>query len=83
MLRIINEQTRLPVDVPIDKVLATGIRRELGQDITLITRDGAERSIANAVANVRNNDLDALPATLLWRDLSYYDRLRSRMFVQE
>ena len=52
IFRIINERTRLPVDNPVEKVLATGQATELANHTVLVTPDGRETPIDDSAAPI-------------------------------
>src|SRR5262249_2561942 len=56
VFRIINEETREPAMVPVDKVLQTGEVQGLANHTVLIARDGTERAIADSAAPIRRTD---------------------------
>ena len=65
---IINEQTREPAAIPVAAVLATGQRQMLANHTALITRNGAEISIADSAAPIRNTDGGIVGVVLVFRD---------------
>ncbi|MGH8258325.1 MAG: PAS domain S-box protein, partial [Steroidobacteraceae bacterium] len=68
VFRIINEVTRDPAPIPVDRVLATGERQSLANHTALITRHGAELSIADSAAPIRDAGGDILGVVLVFRD---------------
>jgi PAS domain S-box-containing protein len=54
ILCLLDPESRLPAPIPIADVLASGGSRILGDHMTLVARNGAERSIANVVAHMSN-----------------------------
>jgi diguanylate cyclase (GGDEF)-like protein/PAS domain S-box-containing protein len=99
VFRIINENTRLPCENPVKKVLETGLTVELANHTALIGRDGAERSIADSGAPIKNADGQVFGVVLVFRDiteqkqreeeikfLSFHDKLTglyNRAFFEE
>ncbi len=65
---IINEQTREPAVIPVEAVLATGRRQMLANHTALITRSGAEISIADSAAPIRSADGEIVGVVLVFRD---------------
>ena len=53
VFRIINEETRLPVESPADKVLAAGAIVGLANHTVLLRRDGSELPIDDSGAPIR------------------------------
>jgi PAS domain S-box-containing protein len=70
VFRVIDEETRLPLVVPIDRVLSTGALQDLGKHTTLLARDGMERSIGDFVALVQNDDGGISGVVLIFRDVT-------------
>ena len=65
---IINEQTREPAAIPVAAVLASGQRQMLANHTALLTRNGAEISIADSAAPIRNADGAIVGVVLVFRD---------------
>lgn len=65
---IVNEDTRQSVEIPVRKVLREGIVVELANHTLLIARDGAERSIADSAAPIRNEKGEIVGVVLVFRD---------------
>jgi PAS domain S-box-containing protein len=70
VFRIVNEQTRLPVDNPVAKVLVEGRTVGLANHTLLIARDGKEIPIADSAAPIRNEQNVVLGVALVFRDQS-------------
>jgi diguanylate cyclase (GGDEF)-like protein/PAS domain S-box-containing protein len=51
---IIHDETRMPAEVPVTRVLATGLIHELANHTVLVARDGSECPIADSAAPIRN-----------------------------
>src|SRR5262249_41120524 len=54
LVRLVNEQTRRPVDNPVAAALARGVVVGLANHTVLIARDGTERPIDNSAAPLRD-----------------------------
>jgi PAS domain S-box-containing protein len=54
ILCLLDPESGLPSTVPIADVLASGVSRTLGEQMTLVARDGIEHPIANVVAHMSN-----------------------------
>ncbi len=67
---IINEQTRQPAVIPVEKVLATGTIQGLANHTVIIARDGTERPIADSAAPIRDKDGRVLGVVLVFRDVT-------------
>jgi two-component system cell cycle sensor histidine kinase/response regulator CckA len=70
VFHIINETTRAPGVIPVDKVLATGEIHGLANHTILIARDGAERPIADSAAPIRDHEGRIIGVVLVFRDVS-------------
>ncbi|HEY6923918.1 MAG TPA: response regulator, partial [Steroidobacteraceae bacterium] len=68
VFQIIHEQTREPVSIPVAAVLASGERRSIAGHTALITRSGAEISIADSAAPIRDATGQIVGAVLVFRD---------------
>ncbi len=70
VFNIINETTRAPAVIPVNDVLVTGEVHGLANHTILIARDGAERSIADSAAPIRDAEGRVLGVVLVFRDVS-------------
>ncbi|MFZ5512163.1 MAG: PAS domain S-box protein [Pseudomonadota bacterium] len=70
VFRIINEETRRPAVVPVEKVLRTGEIHGLANHTVLIARDGAERPIADSAAPIRDDRGTVRGVVLVFRDVT-------------
>ncbi|BBA34727.1 multi-sensor hybrid histidine kinase [Methylocaldum marinum] len=68
VFRIVNEQTRKPVENPVAKVLRTGAVVGLANHTVLIARDGREVPISDCAAPIRGTDGQLLGVILIFRD---------------
>jgi PAS domain S-box-containing protein len=68
VFRIINEQTRQPVENPAAKVLAAGTIVGLANHTLLIAKDGREIPIADSGAPIRNDAGKITGVVLVFRD---------------
>jgi PAS domain S-box-containing protein len=75
IFRIVNEQSRRPVDSPVKRVLADGTVVGLANHTMLIAADGTERPIDDSGAPIRNRSGRIVGVVLVFRDIS--DRRRS------
>jgi two-component system cell cycle sensor histidine kinase/response regulator CckA len=64
---IVNEETRLPVENPVRKVLETGSIVGLANHTALIARDGSELPIADSGAPIKDRDGNILGVVLVFR----------------
>jgi PAS domain S-box-containing protein len=67
---IINEDTRLKVDDPIDRSLRLGVIVGLANHTLFVRRDGSEVAIADSCAPIRAADGTVNGAVLVFRDLT-------------
>jgi PAS domain S-box-containing protein len=70
VFRIINEQSRQPVESPTVRALREGVVVGLGNRSLLIARDGTERYIDDSAAPIRNEQGEVAGAVLVFRDVS-------------
>ncbi len=70
VFNIINEQTRLPLDSPVDRVLRDGVRVELANDTLLVAKNGAERAIADSAAPITDDAGGIRGVVLVFRNQS-------------
>lgn len=67
---IVNEQTRRPVENPLQRVLEEGHIVGLANHTILIARDGTERPIDDSAAPIRSNYGELIGAILVFRDIT-------------
>jgi PAS domain S-box-containing protein len=70
VFRIINEDSRLPISNPCDKVLRTGHVVGMANHTALLARDGSERPIADTAAPIIDDQHKILGVVLVFRDVS-------------
>jgi PAS domain S-box-containing protein len=68
VFRIINEDTREPVENPVRCVMRAGVVVGLANHTSLIARDGTERPIADAGAPIRDERNGIIGVVLVFRD---------------
>ena len=66
VFKIINEETRKPVNHPFNQVLSEGIVVGLGNHTLLISRNGREIPIADSDAPIKNENGEILGVVLLF-----------------
>ncbi len=69
VFHIINEETRLPSPIPVEKVLRTGEIHGLANHTVIISRDGREFHIADSAAPIRDQDGNIRGVVLVFRDV--------------
>ncbi len=67
---IVNEQTRLEVESPVEKVLATGAIVGLANHTMLLGRHGRETPIDDSGAPICGDDGDIIGVVLVFRDIT-------------
>jgi len=70
VFQIVNEETRLPCEDPINKVLETGQTIDLANHTVLIDKNGIERSIADSAAPIRDEMSQIIGVVLVFRDVT-------------
>ncbi len=70
VFRIIDETTRKPMIVPVEKVLTTGLVTGLANHTVLVARNGVECPIADSAAPIRRQDGKLLGVVLVFRDVT-------------
>lgn len=70
IFRIVNEQTRAPVENPFNKVIATGNCVGLANHTLLISRDGTERPIDDSAAPIKDDHGHTTGVILIFRDMT-------------
>jgi len=69
VFRIINEESRLPVESPAQKVTSRGTVATLANHTLLISRDDREIHIDDSVAPIRNDQGELTGIVLVFRDI--------------
>jgi PAS domain S-box-containing protein len=83
VFHIVNEETRQPVDTPVQRVMAAGIVVGLANHTVLIARDGRERPIADSGAPIRNDDGTITGVVLVFRDQTHERSARKALRESE
>lgn len=81
VFQIVNENTRLPVEDPVAKVLREGMTVGLANHTLLISQDGTERPIDDSASPIRDTDGRLEGVVLVFRDVS--DQKAAQRAVQE
>ena len=68
VFRIFSEDSRLPVESPVKRVLREGATVGLANHTALVARDGRERAIADSGAPIRDPDGNVSGVVLVFRD---------------
>src|SRR5215213_2598199 len=70
VFRIVNEETRRPIEQPVRKVIDTGLVRGLANHTVLVARDGSELPIDDSAAPVWGEDGRLLGVVMVFRDIT-------------
>lgn len=70
VFNIVNEQTRQPVENPVDKVLERGTVVGLANHTVLIAKDGSERPIDDSAAPIRSQDGTLVGVVMVFHDVT-------------
>jgi diguanylate cyclase (GGDEF)-like protein/PAS domain S-box-containing protein len=85
---IVQEQTREPAEVPVERVLAIGAIHEIASNSLLLARDGRQYPIADSAAPIRNQAGAILGVVIVFRDDSgarrlEQDRLEQNLLLEQ
>jgi PAS domain S-box-containing protein len=78
VFRIVNEQTRRPVENPVQKVLKLGRVVGLANHTILIAKDGTERPIDDSAAPIRCKEGKVVGCVLVFRDVTERRRVEQK-----
>jgi PAS domain S-box-containing protein len=81
IFRIVNEETRLPVENPAFRALRDGMVAGLANHTLLIAKDGTERPIDDSAAPIRDARGEVTGVVLVFRDIS--ERRRAERLIQD
>ena len=70
VLTLVHEETRLPLDNPVDRALREGAIVGLTNHTILVSRDGVERPIDDSAAPIRNAQGRTIGVVLVFRDVT-------------
>ncbi|HEX2254672.1 MAG TPA: PAS domain S-box protein [Thermoanaerobaculia bacterium] len=70
VFRIVNEETRRPVENPALRALSEGVIVGLANHTLLIARDGTERPIDDSASPIRDSAGDVIGSVLVFRDIT-------------
>lgn len=70
ILKIVNEDTRTPVESPISRVLGDGMISGLASRTILVTKNGTEKPIDDSGAPIRDGEGKLMGVVLVFRDIT-------------
>src|SRR5207245_9462701 len=77
VVRIVNEEARLPIENPVSKVLREGVVIGLANHTVLLARDGREIAIDDSGAPIRGEEGTIAGVVLVFRDVTEIRRARA------
>ena len=80
---IVNEETRLPVESPVQKVLREGVVVGLANHTLLLCRDGTETPIDDTGAPMRSSQGDLSGVVLVFHDITDRKQAENRLRANE
>jgi len=84
VFQIVNQHTRQPVENPVAKVLETGKIQGLANDTLLVSRQGAERIIADSAAAIVDDITGKITGVVLvFRDVTESYALQQQMKIKD
>lgn len=83
IFRVVNAETREPLENPVQKVLALGGMVGLANHTTLIASDGRELQIADTAAPMRDSTGQVLGVVLVFRDVTEAYRAQQELRGRE
>jgi PAS domain S-box-containing protein len=72
---IINEQTRQPIENPVDRVLRDGVITGLANHTVLVSKDGREIPIEDSAAPIRTDGGELAGVVMVFRDVTERRRI--------
>ena len=83
VFRIVNEETRRPVESPVDRVLREGVVAGLANHTVLIGRGGAEAAIDDSAAPIRDGRGAVVGVVMTFRDVGAARAAEARLRQSE
>ncbi len=81
IFKIINGQSRKPVENPVTQVIREGVIVGLANDTILISKEGKEIPINDSGAPIKDNDGNVMGVVLVFRDISERKKLEEDLSV--
>src|SRR6187399_2829023 len=70
VIRLLNEDTRQPVEIPTVRALREGRTHKLADHSLLVAKNGSEHSISDSAALIRNDKREIAGLVLVFRDIT-------------
>jgi PAS domain S-box-containing protein len=70
VIRLLNEDSRQPVEIPTVQALEEGRTQKLADHSLLVAKDGSEHSISDSAALIRNDKGEVAGLVLVFRDIT-------------
>lgn len=83
IFRIINEETRAQIEIPVHRVLREGVVVGLANHTLLISKDGSERPIADSGAPIKNEKGEIVGVVLVFRDQTKEREIERELYDRE
>lgn len=83
VFHIIGEKTRKRCDDPVARVLKSGYAAELANNTILVSRDGAERTVADSAAPIMDRNSSIIGTVLVFRDVTEKRKLEKELVRAE
>jgi len=83
VFKIINEETRISVENPVEKVLQEGLVVGLANHTLLISKDGKEISIADSAAPIKDDDGEIIGIVLVFNDQTQAREAQMKVIASE
>jgi PAS domain S-box-containing protein len=83
VFRIVNEETRQPVENPALRALKEGVVVGLANHTVLISKDGRERPIDDSAAPIKDSQGCVVGSVLVFRDITEKRQAQERLRVQQ
>lgn len=80
VFNIINEDTRIKCENPIQKVIESGLILGLANHTALVSKDGMESSIADSAAPIKDSDGNIQGVILVFRDITEEKRRQDEIY---
>lgn len=83
VFNIVSEETGLPADIPINRVLSERVVVGLANHTALISKDGTIYSIADSAAPIQNNSGEIIGVILVFHDITERKRAEYKLKKSE